>query len=116
MLQFLIGTNFPFMRYRRVAYLISGSLIAATLVWLVLHGGPHYSVDFTGGTVLRVRSDRPVAADHMRAAMDAAGYHGAELQQMAGTAASEYMIRMQKQSSGDPFHTIQAEVARRDGA
>ena len=116
MLQFLIGTDFPFMKYRRVAYLISGALIAATLVWLVLHGGPHYSVDFTGGTVLRVRADRPVAADHLRAALDEAGHRGAELQQLTGEKANEFLIRMQTQTSGDPFPSIQQSVGTRSGA
>ena len=48
MLQMLIGTNIPFMRYRRWAYLFSAVLIVSTIVWLVVHGGPYYSVDFTG--------------------------------------------------------------------
>jgi preprotein translocase SecF subunit len=113
MLQFLIGTNFPFMRYRRVAYLISGALIAATLAWLVTHGGPHYSVDFTGGTVLRVRADHVVAADQMRGALDQAGHHGAELQQLTGQNADEFLIRMQTQTAGDPFPAIQQAVASR---
>jgi len=113
MLQFLIGTNFPFMRYRRVAYLISGALIAATLAWLVTHGGPHYSVDFTGGTVLRVRADHVGAADQMRGALDQAGHHGAELQQLTGQNADEFLIRMQTQTSGDPFPAIQQAVASR---
>jgi preprotein translocase SecF subunit len=116
MLQFLIGTDFPFMRYRRVAYLISGALIAATLVWLVMHGGPRYSVDFTGGTVLRVRADRAVAADQMRQALDQAGHHGAELQQLTGANANEFMIRMQNQTSGDPFPAIHQAVSARIGA
>jgi preprotein translocase SecF subunit len=116
MLQFLIGTDFPFMKYRRIAYFLSGSLILATAIWLVVHSGPRYSVDFTGGTVLRVRSDKPVPADQLRSAIDLAGYHGAELQQLAGATAPEYLIRMQKQNSGDPFQPIQKAVADGSGA
>ena len=59
MMQFLIGTDFPFMKYRHVAYWISATVIAATTVWLVMHGGPRYSVDFTGGTVDGGGSSRP---------------------------------------------------------
>ena len=49
MLQMLIGTNIPFMQYRRFAYLFSAVLLAASIGWLVIHGGPYLSVDFTGG-------------------------------------------------------------------
>jgi preprotein translocase SecF subunit len=116
MLQFLIGTNYPFMKYRRVAYLLSGALILATAVWLVMHGGPRYSVDFTGGTVLRLRADRAVPVDHMRVALDAAGLHGAELQQLTGQNANEFLVRMQSHTGADPFPAIQQQLASRGGA
>ena len=116
MLQFLVGTNIPFMRYRRFTYLFSGALIFATAVWLILHGGPRYGVDFTGGVAVRVRSDRPVAADQMRSALDAAGFKGAELQQLTGARGSgEFLVRMQSHSASDPFPAIQREVASRAG-
>ena len=83
MIQLLIGTNFPFMQYRRSAYMFSGAVVLATIVWLVANGGPRYSVDFTGGTLLQVRLSQVHPADHVRSALDAAGLKGAELQQMA---------------------------------
>jgi preprotein translocase SecF subunit len=116
MMQFLIGTDFPFMKYRHIAYWISGLIIASTAVWLVMHGGPHYSVDFTGGTVVRVRSDKLIAVDQMRAAVDAAGHQGAEIQQLTGTANNEYMIRMQAHTATDPFPAIQQATAQHTGA
>src|SRR6185312_15690983 len=107
MLQFLIGTNIPFMKYRRFAYMFSGAWVLATIIWLVIHGGPHYSVDFTGGTLLQIRTNQPVQADQVRHAVDAAGYHGFELQQMVGDAHNEFMIRLQTSSGqADPFPAI----------
>ena len=105
MLQFLIGTNFPFMRYRRFAYLLSGSIAAATAVWLLAHGGPKYSVDFTGGTLLQIRLGRVLSADQVRQALDAGGLKGAELQQMTGENRAEFLIRIQTlgQGQGDLF-------------
>ena len=52
MLQLLHGTDFPFMRYRRMAYVLSAIVLAITFAWLVRQGGPRYSVDFTGGRLL----------------------------------------------------------------
>jgi len=48
------------MQYRRFAYMFSGAFVLATVVWLVVHGGPKYSVDFTGGTLLQIRTSRVV--------------------------------------------------------
>jgi preprotein translocase SecF subunit len=115
MLQFLIGTDIPFMRYRRFTYMFSGGLILATAVWLALHGGPRYSVDFTGGTLLQVRTSAIVPPDRMRSALDQAGYKGLELQQLTGQNSDEYLIRMQAQSSSDPFPAIQAALESRLG-
>ena len=105
MLQLLIGTNLPFMRYRRFAYLLSGSIAAATAVWLLAHGGPKYSVDFTGGTLLQIRLGRVLSADQVRQALDAGGLKGAELQQMTGENRAEFLIRIQTlgQGQGDLF-------------
>ena len=110
MFQLLIGTNIPFMRYRRVAYFFSGALIVATIVWLVVHGGPRYGVDFTGGTLLQIRTSRVLPADQVRKALDAAGFRGIELQQMAGDNRDEYLLRMQGEASRDPFDGIQRAI------
>jgi preprotein translocase SecF subunit len=113
MLQFLIGTDIPFMRFRRVTYFFSGALIVATAVWLAMHGGPRYGVDFTGGTLMRLRTTPALAPDQMRPALDTAGFPGVELQQLTGQAANEYMIRMATQSAGDPFPAIQHALETR---
>ena len=114
MLQFLIGTNIPFMKYRRVAYVFSGSIIAATIVWLVLHGGPRYSVDFTGGTLLQIRVTQAISDEQMRGALDAAGIRGVELQQMAAEHRDEFLLRAQQRPDHrDLFPAVQQAVQAR---
>jgi len=109
MFQILHGTNIPFMRYRRIAYLFSGGLVLATAIWLAVHGGPRYSVDFTGGTMLRIRTSQVVAADQVRHALDNAGMHGVELQQMTGVNRNEYLLRL-KTGSGDVVTSVEAAI------
>jgi preprotein translocase SecF subunit len=117
MLQLLIGTNFPFMRYRRWTYLFSGAMVLATIVWLIAHGGPRYSVDFTGGTLLQVRLSQPLPADQVRSALEAGGYRGAEIQQMTGTNANEYLMRFQTGASDkDLFTGVQQAIVARHSA
>jgi preprotein translocase subunit SecF len=110
MFQLLIGTNFPFMRHRRFAYLISGSLVLATVIWLVMHGGPRYSVDFTGGELLQVRLSKVLSADQIRKSLDAGGLHGLELQQLQGEDADEFILRASVEHSQDLFPVVQRSI------
>ena len=113
MLQFLIGTNIPFMRYRRFPYMVSGALVLATVIWLVVNGGPKYGVDFTGGTLLQIRTGRVLPADQVRHALDGAGFQGVELQQMTGENRDEYLLRMKTESDRDLFASVQGAIRQR---
>lgn len=109
MFQLLIGTNFPFMKYRRYAYVFSAIMVLATLGYLAIKG-PNYSVDFTGGTLLQIRTSQPLAADALRSALDGAGLR-AELQQLTGGTANEYLLRFATQSA-DPFAAAKAAIEK----
>ena len=113
MLQLLIGTDIPFMKFRRYAYAFSSAIAVATAIWLVMHGGPKYSVDFTGGTLLQIRSSQVVPADQVRVALDAAGFRGVELQQMTGENRNEYLLRLKTTSERDLFTSVQAAIQQR---
>jgi len=109
MLQFLVGTNIPFMKHRRFTYVFSGAVLLATIAFLVVKG-PRYSFDFTGGELLRVRASRVLSADEVRKALDAGGIRGYELQQMSGQNANEFMIRAQTKEGTDLFPAVQRSI------
>jgi preprotein translocase SecF subunit len=111
MLQVLIGTNIPFMKYRRWAYLFSAVLVVATIAWLVVHGSPYYSVDFTGGTVLQIRTSQTLPADQVRRALDRGGFKGFELQQMTGQSQGEYLLRF-KGSIEDAYRGVEEAMLK----
>ena len=108
MFQLLVGTNIPFMKYRRFAYVFSSLLLAVTLVWFFIKG-PRYSVDFTGGTLLQIRTSQVVHADRLRGALEAEGIQ-AELQQMTGENPNEYLLRFR--THGDPVTLVQGALAK----
>jgi preprotein translocase SecF subunit len=113
MFQILVGTNIPFMKYRRIAYVFSGSIILATFGWLLVKG-PKYSVDFTGGTLLQVRTSQVLQSDQVRQALDAGGLPGVELQQMTGENRNEFLIRaQQKGEHRDIFPVVQQAITVR---
>jgi len=108
MLQLLVGTNIPFMRYRRFAYVFSSVIVAAALAWFFVKG-PRYSVDFTGGTLLQIRTNEAVHPDKMRAALQDDGID-AELQQMTGDNPNEYLVRFR--TEGDPVAVVQNAITK----
>jgi preprotein translocase SecF subunit len=108
MLQLLVGTNIPFMKFRRFAYVFSGTLLAITLAWFFARG-PRYSVDFTGGTLLQIRTSRPIHADELRKALEAAHLE-TEIQQMTGESQNEYLVRFR--TAGDPVAQVQDAIQK----
>ena len=82
MFQLLYGVKVDWMGRRHIAYWISGLCILASIVSLVVHGGPRYGVDFTGGTLLEIQTTPPLQVDAVRKSVEDAGFHGAEIQRM----------------------------------
>lgn len=72
-MQFFTNTNIDFMGRRRIAFVISGILILAGLVSLVIRGGPNFGVDFRGGIVIQATFDRSISAEEIRSVLQAEG-------------------------------------------
>jgi preprotein translocase subunit SecF len=94
-LEILHGVNVDWMRRRHIAYVISGLSILASIVSLVMHGGPRYGVDFTGGTLIEVSIQPPPSVDAVRHGIDQAGFKGAEIQRLERP--DLFLIRLQVQ-------------------
>lgn len=112
MIQLLIGTNIPFMKYRRFAYMISAVAVLATAGWLTVNRGPKMGVDFSGGTLLEIGTTPPLPADQLRGALESGGLSGAEIQQVTGSP-SEYIIRLRNELQGEPFTRVSQAVKAR---
>jgi preprotein translocase SecF subunit len=54
-MRFFQNPKYKFMEVRKMAFVISTILILTSIVSLILHGGPRYSVDFRGGTFMEIR-------------------------------------------------------------
>ena len=92
MLQLLHGTNVDWMRRRHIAYWFSGLCVLASIVSLILHGGPRYGVDFTGGTLLEILVTPPPPVETVREAVDKAGFLGSEIQRLDKP--GQFLIRL----------------------
>ncbi len=81
------NTHFDFMGSRKLAFLISGTLIAISLASLIWHGGPHFSIDFKGGTFVELQfvdknnstAEINIPIEDVRAAFARQGVKNAEI-------------------------------------
>lgn len=86
--------NYPFLKYRKYGYWISGLLTLATGVSIALHGGLRYSIDFTGGTLIQLEFDEPVETQSLRRAVGRIpGLESSEVQRFGDP--SDVVIRAQ---------------------
>ncbi len=78
-MQFIRKTNIQFMKVRKIAYAFSLTLITISIVSLILHGGPRYNIDFTGGTLIQLKFEKPVKIKSIRTALTKSGFKDAEI-------------------------------------
>lgn len=79
-MQILTNPQFEFINRRVPAYLVSILAIAAGIGSLVTHGGPRYSIDFRGGSILQMRFAETVPIEEIRGALAGVGLSDAEIQ------------------------------------
>ena len=80
---FLQNTKVDFIGKKKIAYIVSGVLIVASLVSIFTKGFT-YGVDFTGGRTYVVRFDQPVTAEAVREAALAEFDGAVEVKQFGG--------------------------------
>jgi len=65
----LANLNLDFLSKRRIAYIISSSIIVFGIVLVIIEGGLNYGVDFTGGRSYIVEFNNPVVASDLKVAL-----------------------------------------------
>jgi preprotein translocase subunit SecF len=108
--QIFHGINVDWMGRRHLAYVLSGLCVAVSLASLVVHGGPRYGVDFTGGTVIEASIKPTPTPDQVRTAVETAGFRGAEIQQRLDQP-DQFLIRLGVSKAGtDPAPALEAAL------
>ncbi|HYC32344.1 MAG TPA: hypothetical protein VEB59_08665, partial [Gemmatimonadales bacterium] len=105
MTRFFANANYDFIGVRKWAYAITAALVIPGLL-LTLMLGLNYSIEFTGGTLIQIRSEAPVDVGGLRTGLDREGIHGAEIQNF-GTA-NEFVIRARVAKEGTDANDTQA--------
>ncbi|MCE8026387.1 protein translocase subunit SecF [Billgrantia aerodenitrificans] len=107
----LVNRQFDFMGKRRIAFAISGLLILASIVSLLLQQ-LNLGLDFTGGTLIEVRYAVAPSLDAVRQALEAAEFRDVSVQTFG--ASTEILIRLQQAFDAEVGNRV-IELLRADG-
>ena len=107
MIRIFHNTSYDFIKWWRQAAIATAAFIVLGLASYAFRGGVNYSIEFTGGTLMQVHFASPIDDAQLRAALDAGGIRGAEIQRFGE--ATEYTIRAQ-----DPA-TVQTQDSAASG-
>jgi preprotein translocase subunit SecF len=97
--------NYDFIGKRKWAYTVSLIITLIGLVSLVARGGLRYDIDFTGGTLVQVRFERPPTVAQIRTSLGTIQLGESIIQQFGD--AQEFIIRLPLAAVGSE------EIARR---
>jgi len=90
-------TKFDFVGKIRYTLALSWILILVGIVSLVAKGGPHYGIDFKGGTLFQVKFTNQVTAADIRTVIDGMGITAGSVQNFGSDAEHEYLINIETQ-------------------
>jgi preprotein translocase subunit SecF len=105
MTRFFANANYDFLGVRRYAYLLTALLIIPGLLFTLI-AGLNYSIEFTGGTMIQVKPNKPLNVGALRSELERQGLHGAEIQ--AFGSGNEYVIRARVAKAGTDANDTQA--------
>jgi preprotein translocase subunit SecF len=98
MRRLLANLHFDFIGHRRYAYAVTAALFLPGFI-LLLTRGLNYGIEFTGGTLVQVQTEREIDIAAVRSALDAQDLRGAEIQRFGSD--RELVIRARLPESGE---------------
>jgi preprotein translocase subunit SecF len=113
------GTKIDFIGKRNLAIAISGIMILAGVISLIVKGGPNYGIDFAGGTMVQVKFPQKPPIDEIRQALTTLRLGDATIQDF-GTSPSggaEFLIRLpiSGEQENDLSKTVTEALAQKFG-
>ncbi|MCG8471395.1 MAG: protein translocase subunit SecF [Desulfobacterales bacterium] len=100
-MQFIKETNINFVGIKKVAFAVSFALIAISIISLIVHKGPRYGVDFSGGSAVQIKFEGPVTINAVKKGLKPAGLAGASVQRFGNKSDNEFQIRSKKTFASD---------------
>ncbi len=86
-------TRFDFLKFRKIGYLISATLILIGLASIAMKGGLQYGVDFAGGLTIQMKFSKAMDVAEIKKALDPVGLQGLVVQRFGQESDNEYLAR-----------------------
>ena len=105
MTRFFANANYDFIGLRRYAYGLTAAIIVPGLLFLMIKG-LNYSIEFTGGTLVQIQTNKALDVAGLRSDLDREGIHGSEIQNFGS--ANEFVVRARVAKPGTDANDTQA--------
>jgi preprotein translocase subunit SecF len=94
--------NINFIGVWKIAFSISGALLLITVASIIYHKGFNTSIEFTGGTVVQLKFEKPIENDlgKIRSIMTGLGYGQPEIKTIGPVKNNEIQVTVKKQAEG----------------
>ncbi len=102
------NTNFNFVGFRKVAFVLSGLLILLGVVSLAIKGGPKYGIDFAGGIMVQVSFKKDASLEEVKKDLKDLKLPGFLVQRFGMEADHEYLIRIS--ASDVPTEQVRTQI------
>ena len=107
---FRIKTNIDFIGKKNYALAFSSILILITIISLIIHKGPRYGVDFSGGISVRVKFSQPVTAAEIKSKIQTLNLSNCTVQEFMEKGQHEFQIQSGKENFD--IENIQASISQ----
>ena len=101
-----------FMRFRHVSTVISIALLVISVAAIAVRG-LNFGLDFTGGTLLEVEYETPVALDGVKSVLEDAGYRDVVVQNFGSE--TDVLVRMSEAFRDDLGNEVLTLLQNQDG-
>lgn len=95
------NTKIDFLSKRKITTIISIIFICIAIISLIVKGGPDLSIDFTGGTIVQIKFDKPLGIVSLRSILEENNLGNSEIIEFGGH--DEFLLRAQTTGSSEEF-------------
>ena len=85
--------NIDFVGKRKIAFIISLTMIFVSIASLLIHKGPRYGIDFAGGTLIQVKFKASTSLKKIKSGLATIDLGKSSVQQFGDKSDNEYLIR-----------------------
>jgi preprotein translocase subunit SecF len=85
--------NINFISKKKIAFFISLAMILVSIASLLIHKGPRYGIDFSGGTLIQIKFSAPESLKNIKSGLASIDLGKSSVQQFGDQKDNEYLIR-----------------------